>query len=63
MAAAHDIIVLPLSATQYYSRPDVRYIPVVDAELDHVYLACEATRRSKLISDFIDVAQQVRASS
>jgi len=63
VAAGHGIIVLPLSATQYYTRTDVVYIPVVDAELDQVYLACEATRRSKLIAGFIRAAQQVLASS
>jgi hypothetical protein len=55
--------VLPLSATQYYSRPDVVYVPVLDAELDQVYLASEAARRSKLITTFIRVAQQALSSS
>ena len=63
VAAGHGIIVLPLSATQYYTRTDVVYVPVVDAELDQVYLASEATRRSKLISGFSEVAQRVLASS
>jgi hypothetical protein len=53
--------VLPLSATQYYSRPDIVYVPVVDAEPDQVYLACEAARRSKLITDFIRVAKFLQA--
>jgi hypothetical protein len=34
-------------------------VPVVDAELDQVYLACEAARRSKLIADFIRVAKSL----
>jgi DNA-binding transcriptional LysR family regulator len=63
VAAGHGIIVLPLSATQYYSRPDVVYVPVVDAELDQVYLASEATRRSKLITAFIRAAEQALPSS
>src|SRR3954470_18318699 len=63
VAAGHGIIVLPLSATRYYSRTDVVYVPVVDAELDQVYLACDGTRRSKLISGFIEVAQRVLVSS
>jgi DNA-binding transcriptional LysR family regulator len=63
VAAGHGIIVLPLSATQYYSRPDVVYVPMLDAELDQVYLASEATRRSKLITGFIRVAQQTLSSS
>ena len=61
VAAGHGIIVLPLSATRYYTRTDVVYVPVVDAEPDQVYLACEGTRRSKLISGFIEAAQQVLA--
>jgi DNA-binding transcriptional LysR family regulator len=61
VAAGHGIIVLPLSATQYYSRPDIVYVPVVDAEPDQVYLACEAARRSKLIADFIRVATLLHA--
>jgi DNA-binding transcriptional LysR family regulator len=63
VAAGHGIIVLPLSATQYYGRPDVVYVPVLDAELDQVYLASEATRRSKLITAFIQVVQQALPSS
>jgi DNA-binding transcriptional LysR family regulator len=61
VAAGHGIIVLPLSATQYYGRPDIVYVPVVDAEPDQVYLACAAARRSKLIADFIRVAKVVHA--
>jgi DNA-binding transcriptional LysR family regulator len=63
VAAGHGIIVLPLSATQYYTRTDVVYVPVVDAELDQVYLASEATRRSKLISGFSQVAQEVHVTA
>jgi DNA-binding transcriptional LysR family regulator len=63
VAAGHGMILLPLSATEYYSRTDVVYVPVLDAELDQVYLACEATRRFKLISGFIRVARQVLAAS
>ena len=63
VAAGHGIIILPLSATQYYTRTDVVYVTVVDAEPDQVYLACEATRRSKLISGFVQVAQQALGAS
>jgi DNA-binding transcriptional LysR family regulator len=61
VAAGHGIIILPLSATQYYTRTDVVYVAVVDAEPDQVYLAVEATRRSKLISGFIRAARQALA--
>jgi DNA-binding transcriptional LysR family regulator len=59
VASGHGIIVLPRSATAYYSRPDVVYVPLTDAEPDAVYLACEAGRRAKLLSDFIAAAQSV----
>jgi DNA-binding transcriptional LysR family regulator len=62
VAAGHGIIVLPLSTTQYYGRPDVVYVPIPDAEPDQVYLASEATRRSKLISGFIRVAEALASS-
>lgn len=62
VAAGHGIIVLPRSATQHYTRPDIVYVPLSDAEPDEVLLACEASRRSKLLSGFIAVARQVAAA-
>lgn len=59
VASGHGIIVLPRSATAYYSRPDVVYVPVIDAEPDTVSLACEAARRARILSDFIAAAQSV----
>jgi DNA-binding transcriptional LysR family regulator len=56
VAAGHGIIVLPLSATQYYVRPDIVYVPVVDAEPDQVFLASAAQRQSALLEDFVAVA-------
>jgi DNA-binding transcriptional LysR family regulator len=56
VATGHGIIVLPLSATQHYTRPDIVYVPVTDAEPDEVLLAYEATRRSKLITGFVAFA-------
>jgi hypothetical protein len=52
VAAGHGIIVLPLSATRHYTRPDVVYVPVVDAQLDQVFLAFVAHRESGLLEDF-----------
>jgi DNA-binding transcriptional LysR family regulator len=57
VAAGQGIIVLPQSATQYYTRPDIVYVPVTDAEPDEVLLAHEATRRSKLIAAFVAAAR------
>jgi DNA-binding transcriptional LysR family regulator len=63
VAAGHGIIVLPRSATEYYNRPDVVYVPVVDAEPDEVLLACEAGRRSRLLSDYVAAAQGALAAA
>jgi len=57
VAAGRGIIVLPLSATRYYTRPDVVYVPVPDAEPDEVLLASEAGRRSRLVADFTAAAR------
>jgi DNA-binding transcriptional LysR family regulator len=56
VAAGHGIIVLPLSATRHYTRPDVVYVPVVDAEPDQVFLAFVAQRQSALLEDFVAAA-------
>jgi DNA-binding transcriptional LysR family regulator len=56
VAAGHGIIVLPLSATRHYTRPDVVYVPVVDAEPDQVFLAFVAQRESSLLEDFVAAA-------
>jgi DNA-binding transcriptional LysR family regulator len=56
VAAGRGIIVLPLSATQHYTRPDVVYVPVVDAEPDQVWLAVVASRDSEVINDFVVAA-------
>jgi DNA-binding transcriptional LysR family regulator len=57
VASGDGIIVLPLSATAHYTRSDVTYVPLSDAEPDEVLLACEASRRSKLLSAFADSAR------
>ena len=56
VAAGHGIIVLPLSATRHYTRPDVVYVPVVDAQPDQVFLAFVAQRESGLLGDFVAAA-------
>ena len=56
VAAGHGIIVLPLSATRHYTRPDVVYVPVVDAQPDQVFLAFVAQRESSLLEDFVVAA-------
>ncbi len=56
VAAGHGIIVLPLSATRHYTRPEVVYVPVVDAQPDQVFLAFVAHRESGLLEDFVAAA-------
>jgi DNA-binding transcriptional LysR family regulator len=58
VVAGHGVILLPLSATEHYGRPDVVYVPVTDAEPDEVLLAHEANRRSKLLSGFVRAARE-----
>ena len=59
VASGLGIIVLPLSATRFYSRPDIVYVPVVDAEPDEVLLATETSCRSPLVAAFIEAARTV----
>jgi DNA-binding transcriptional LysR family regulator len=61
VAAGQGIILLPLSATRHYTRPDIVYVPVVDAAPDEVLLAHESSRRSRLVSTFVAVARELAA--
>jgi hypothetical protein len=56
VAAGHGIVVLPVSTTVFYTRPDVTYSHVSDIPLNQVCLAWDATRRSRLIQDFAAIA-------
>jgi DNA-binding transcriptional LysR family regulator len=62
VAAGHGIIVLPRSATLHYTRPDIVYVPLTDAEPDEVMLACESSRRSRLLNAFTDAAREATAA-
>jgi DNA-binding transcriptional LysR family regulator len=57
VAAGLGIILLPLSATQHYTRPDVVYIPVLDAEPDQLWLAVVDGRDSYPVKDFVVAAK------
>jgi DNA-binding transcriptional LysR family regulator len=59
VAAGHGVILLPESATRHYTRPDVVYVPVPDAEPDEVLLAYERARRSPLVAAFAQAARSV----
>ncbi|GGJ32603.1 LysR family transcriptional regulator [Streptomyces brasiliensis] len=57
VAAGTGITLVPTSIAEQYSRPDIAYVPVSDAEPDQVFLAWEEGRRSPLITAFAKIAQ------
>ncbi|MFJ8494998.1 LysR family transcriptional regulator [Streptomyces sp. NPDC094038] len=61
VAAGMAITMVPRSAAEQYSRPDIVYVPVVDAEPDRVLLAWAAGRRSALVAAFAEAAAGVGA--
>jgi DNA-binding transcriptional LysR family regulator len=56
VASGAGITLVPESVAEQYSRPDITYVPVPDAERDEVLLAWEASRRSPLITAFAPLA-------
>jgi DNA-binding transcriptional LysR family regulator len=62
VAAGNGIVVLPRSTATFYRRPDVACIPVDDISPNQVSLAWEASRPSKLIREFADIATQHKES-
>ncbi|WP_316770534.1 LysR family transcriptional regulator [Streptomyces sasae] len=59
VAAGTAITMVPRSAAEQYSRPDIVYVPVVDAEPDQVLLAWAAGRHSPLVAAFAEAAAGV----
>nr|WP_308298772.1 LysR substrate-binding domain-containing protein [Streptomyces sp. GESEQ-35] len=57
VVAGQGITLVPESVAAQYSRPDITYVPVTDADHDQVYLAWEANRHSPMIAAFAKVAQ------
>ena len=60
VATGAGIAILPQSTATFYRRPDVTCILVDDIDPNHVALAWEAARRSRLIAEFADLARQHR---
>ena len=56
VAAGRGISIIPLSVATFYHRPDVAAVPVDDLAPNKVCLAWIATRRSRLLHDFADIA-------
>ncbi|WBO62737.1 LysR family transcriptional regulator [Streptomyces camelliae] len=61
VAAGTGITLVPHSVAEQYSRSDISYVPVVDAEPDQVLLAWAAGRRSPLVAAFTDIAEAAAA--
>jgi DNA-binding transcriptional LysR family regulator len=62
VATGHGIVILPRSTTNFYRRPDVTCIPVEDISPNQVSLAWDASRRSRLVYEFADLAKQHKES-
>jgi DNA-binding transcriptional LysR family regulator len=58
VAAGHGIIVLPESTATFYRRPDVTHATISDIGPNHVSLAWDASRRSRLIHEFAELASE-----
>jgi DNA-binding transcriptional LysR family regulator len=56
VAAGNGISVLPLSTSNFYTRPDVVRVPIEDIGPNKVCLAWSAARRSRTIVDFAEIA-------
>jgi DNA-binding transcriptional LysR family regulator len=59
VAAGHGISFLPRSATTFYSRPDISYVPIPELAPDQVCLAVAESRQSRLVEDFLAAARAV----
>jgi DNA-binding transcriptional LysR family regulator len=57
VAAQRGVMVLPRSAATYYSRDDVRHVPVTDIAPCQVSLVWSAGRDTALVRDFGDIAE------
>jgi DNA-binding transcriptional LysR family regulator len=56
VAAGRGIVVLPRSTAMFYQRPDVTAVAVADIGPSRVALAWDATRRSRLMGQFVAIA-------
>jgi DNA-binding transcriptional LysR family regulator len=58
VAAGHGIVVLPESTATFYRRPDVTQARITDIGLNQVSLAWDASRRSRIIHEFAELASK-----
>jgi len=59
VACGRGISFLAHSATVFYSRPDISYVPIPELAPEQVCLAVAASRNSPLVDDFLAAAQAV----
>jgi hypothetical protein len=57
VAAGRGISFLARSASVFFSRPDIVYVPIPDLAADQVCLAVAASHSSPLVDDFLLAAQ------
>jgi DNA-binding transcriptional LysR family regulator len=53
--------IVPQSMTEFYSRPDIAWIPIEDVEPLRIALAWRSNERSPLVAAFVSVAREVAA--
>jgi DNA-binding transcriptional LysR family regulator len=56
VAAGRGVSVLPESTASYYRRPDIVHLPIIDIPDNEVRLAWIASRRERLIEEFVELA-------
>ncbi|MFH8337310.1 LysR family transcriptional regulator [Streptomyces sp. AM6-12] len=61
IAAGTAITLVPRSVAEQYSRPDISYVPVTDAEPDEVLLAWPQGHGSALVASFVEIAAEIVA--
>ncbi|MFF4504907.1 LysR family transcriptional regulator [Streptomyces sp. NPDC001401] len=57
VARGHGLTLLPRSAAAFYTRPGIRYVPVLDVPPREICLAHPATDRSQLTRSFVRAAE------
>jgi DNA-binding transcriptional LysR family regulator len=59
VAAGNGIAIIPTSTASFYTRSDIAHIPVEDIGPNRVCLAWVASRRSRLIYEFAEIAAEL----
>ncbi|GAA5049625.1 DNA-binding transcriptional LysR family regulator [Thermocatellispora tengchongensis] len=62
IAAGNGVVVLPKSVAAFYTRPDITHVPVHDIAPSRVCLAWDASRRSPLIREYVEIVLEAARS-